>query len=55
MIVPVSDKHLDYARQVAEDLKAEGVRVAVEERSESVGKKIRAAELGRYPVHAGRR
>ncbi|MDQ2622534.1 MAG: threonine--tRNA ligase, partial [Actinomycetota bacterium] len=49
MIVPVSDKHLDYARQVAEDLKAEGVRVAVEERSESVGKKIRAAELGRYP------
>ncbi len=49
MIVPVSDKHLEYARQVAEDLKAEGVRVAVEERSESVGKKIRAAELGRYP------
>lgn len=49
MIVPVSDKHLEYARQVAEDLRAEGVRVKVEERSESVGKKIRAAELGRYP------
>ncbi|HMU26417.1 MAG TPA: threonine--tRNA ligase [Solirubrobacterales bacterium] len=48
-IVPVSDKHLDYARQVAEDLKAEGARVSVEERSESVGKKIRAAELGRFP------
>ncbi|HNC05160.1 MAG TPA: threonine--tRNA ligase, partial [Solirubrobacterales bacterium] len=29
-IVPVSDKHLDYARQVAEDLKAEGARVSVE-------------------------
>lgn len=48
-IVPVSDKHLEYARQIAEDLKAEGARVSVEERSESVGKKIRAAELGRFP------
>ncbi|HTU14676.1 MAG TPA: threonine--tRNA ligase [Solirubrobacterales bacterium] len=49
MIVPVADRHIEYARQVAEDLRAEGVRVKVEERSESVGKKIRAAELGRYP------
>ncbi len=48
-IVPVSDKHLGYARQVAEDLRANGARVSVEERSESVGKKIRAAELGRFP------
>jgi len=48
-IVPVSDKHLDYARQIAEDLRASGARVSVEERSESVGKKIRAAELGRFP------
>jgi threonyl-tRNA synthetase len=49
MIVPVADRHLGHAKQVAEDLRAEGVRVKVEERSESVGKKIRAAELGRYP------
>lgn len=49
MIVPVSDRHIEYARQVAEDLRAAGARVKVEERSESVGKKIRAAELGRYP------
>ena len=48
-IVPVSDKHLEYARQIAEDLQASGARVSVEERSESVGKKIRAAELGRFP------
>jgi len=48
-IVPVSDKHLEYARRVAEDLRAKGARVSVEERSESVGKKIRAAELGRFP------
>ncbi|MGK2955923.1 MAG: threonine--tRNA ligase [Solirubrobacterales bacterium] len=49
MIVPVADRHIEHAQQVAEDLRAEGVRVKVEERSESVGKKIRAAELGRYP------
>ncbi|HRV60593.1 MAG TPA: threonine--tRNA ligase, partial [Solirubrobacterales bacterium] len=48
-IVPVSDKHLDYARQIADDLRSQGARVSVEERSESVGKKIRAAELGRFP------
>jgi len=48
-IVPVSDKHLAYASQVAEDLLARGARVSVDERSESVGKKIRAAELGRFP------
>ena len=49
MIVPVADRHIDYAKEIAEDLTARGVRVKVEERSESVGKKIRAAELGRYP------
>ncbi|MBK5233741.1 MAG: threonine--tRNA ligase [Thermoleophilia bacterium] len=49
MIVPVADRHIEYAREVAEDLRASGARVKVEERSESVGKKIRAAELGRYP------
>lgn len=48
-IVPVSDRHLEYARQVAVELVAGGARVSVEEKSESVGKKIRAAELGRFP------
>jgi threonyl-tRNA synthetase len=49
MIVPVADRHIEYAKRIAEDLRSAGVRVKVEERSESVGKKIRAAELGRYP------
>ena len=42
-------READVARQIAEDLRASGARVSVEERSESVGKKIRAAELGRFP------
>lgn len=49
MVLPVADRHIPYALGVAEKLGAEGVRVEVDERSESVGRKIRDAELGRYP------
>ncbi len=49
MVLPVADRHTPYALNVAESLKAAGVRVDVDERSESVGRKIRDAELGRYP------
>ena len=49
VILPVSDRHADYARSVAEQLRAEGLRLEVDDRSESVGRKIRDAELGRHP------
>lgn len=49
MILPVADRHNEYALKVAEDLRAAGVRVEVDERTESVGRKIRDAELGRFP------
>ncbi len=49
IILPVADRHTAYAKSVAESLKSAGVRVEVDERSESVGRKIRDAELGRYP------
>jgi len=48
-ILPVADRHNEYAMKVAEDLRAAGVRVEVDERTESVGRKIRDAELGRFP------
>ena len=48
-VLPVSDSHLDYAREVAAELAAAGVRVRVDERSESVGRKIRDAELAKVP------
>jgi threonyl-tRNA synthetase len=47
--LPVSDRHQDYASRVVEELRQAGLRVGLDERSESVGKKIRAAELARYP------
>ncbi len=48
-ILPVSDKHLDYAREVCQRLLEKGVRVEVDDASESLGKKIRAAELKKVP------
>ncbi len=49
ILLPVSDPHNDYAERVAAELREAGVRVAVDARSGSVGKKVRDAELGRYP------
>jgi threonyl-tRNA synthetase len=47
--LPVSDRHNPYAERVAAELREAGVRLQVDGRSESVGKKIRDAELGRCP------
>jgi threonyl-tRNA synthetase len=49
IILPVADRHNEYAAKVAEELRAAGVRCRVDGRSESVGRKIRDAELARAP------
>ncbi len=49
IVLPVSDRHNEYAERVVAELREGGVRVEIDTRSESVGKKIRDAELGRYP------
>jgi threonyl-tRNA synthetase len=49
IVLPVADRHAEYAARAAAELREAGVRVAVDERSESVGRKIRDAELGRCP------
>jgi len=49
IVLPVSDRHNEFAASLAAELREAGVRVEIDERSESVGKKIRDAELGRYP------
>jgi threonyl-tRNA synthetase len=48
-IIPVSDKHNEYANAVADRLSAVGLRPHVDVRTESVGKKIREAELAKAP------
>ena len=37
IVLPIADRHIDYAREVAEQLRAGGLRVEVDERTESVG------------------
>jgi threonyl-tRNA synthetase len=48
-VLPVADRHNEYASGVAEELRQAGVRTRVDDRSESVGKKIRDAELAKSP------
>jgi threonyl-tRNA synthetase len=48
-VLPIADRHLDYAREVAEQLREAGIRVEVDDRTESVGKKIREGELKKVP------
>jgi threonyl-tRNA synthetase len=48
-ILPVADRHLGYAREVEAKLREAGVRVRVDERSESVGRKVRDAEEAKLP------
>ena len=50
IILPVSDKHLEYAKKVAEELSQQDIRIEVDERSESVSKKIRDAEVQKVPI-----
>jgi threonyl-tRNA synthetase len=49
LVLPISDRHLAYGEQVASRLREEGVRVEVDRRSESIGRKVRDAEIGRNP------
>ncbi|NDC41612.1 MAG: threonine--tRNA ligase [Chitinophagia bacterium] len=48
-VLPISDKFNDYAQQVANSLKANGLRAEVDDRSEKIGKKIRDTELMKVP------
>ena len=48
-VLPVSDKYVEYAQEVAAELKAHGLRASIDTRGEKVGKKIRDAELQRTP------
>ncbi len=49
VILPISDKHSEYANDILKELKATGIRAAVDERSESVGRKIRDNEMQKIP------
>ncbi|CAA9495240.1 MAG: Threonyl-tRNA synthetase [uncultured Solirubrobacterales bacterium] len=49
IVLPIADRHLEYARRVAAEVGGDGVRCEVDDRAESVGRKIRDAELRKVP------
>ncbi|EES39930.1 threonine--tRNA ligase [Staphylococcus caprae M23864:W1] len=49
-IIPVNvDIHYDYARQLQDELKSQGVRVEIDDRNEKMGYKIREAQMQKIP------
>jgi len=49
MVIPVADRHLEYASKLGAELKGAGVRAVVNQRSETVNLKIRQAQLEKVP------
>jgi threonyl-tRNA synthetase len=44
-LLPIADRHHDYARKVMAELESKGIRVELDDRSEKIGYKIREAQL----------
>ncbi len=49
VVLPISEKHLDYARQVTEELRAARIRVQLDGRNEKLNARIRDAQLQKVP------
>ena len=49
MVIPVADRHVEYGQSVVEALTTAGVRAEIDSRPESMGKKIRDAQLAKVP------
>jgi threonyl-tRNA synthetase len=49
VVLPISDRHLDYGVSVRDRLRAGGLRVNLDERQEKIGYKIREAQLQKIP------
>ncbi len=48
-VLPVSEKHSEYAREITKKLKTENIRVTLDDSSESLGKKIRNTKVEKVP------
>ncbi len=49
IILPISDKYMDYAQSLMQTLDKNDIRVSIDDRSEKTGRKIRDAELRKIP------
>ncbi len=48
-VLPIADRHNNYAQGVVKTLRGSGIRVELDDRAESIGKKIRSAEMMKVP------
>jgi threonyl-tRNA synthetase len=49
VVLPISDKYIEYAEEVKMHLKNADIRADIDERNEKIGKKIREAEMNKIP------
>jgi threonyl-tRNA synthetase len=49
VLIPIADRHNDYARKLFEEMRAKDVRVQLDDRSERMNLKIREAQLNKIP------
>ncbi len=49
IVLPIADRHIEYARSVRDQVAAAGLRVELDERQEKIGYKIREAQLQKIP------
>ncbi len=49
VVIPIADRHNDYARRVVDDLRAEDLRVELDDRGERMQAKIRDAQMQKVP------
>lgn len=48
-VMPISEKYIDYAKQVADELQSNGIEVFFDDRSEKIGYKLREARMEKIP------
>jgi threonyl-tRNA synthetase len=49
LVLPIADRHVEYGQSVVERMRSAGLRVELDDRDESVGRKIRDGELRKIP------
>ncbi len=49
VLIPIADRHVDYARHVAGELRKEGLQVEVDDSNERMNHKIRTAQIAKVP------
>ena len=49
VIIPIKDDHEDYAAKIKDDLQSQGIRVIIDQRNESLGKRIRERTIQKVP------